>query len=226
MAAKIVTAQGSLQNTIRQFTDFGNGAKELFVDPIREAHHVSQIQQKATLNDFNGVLKDNGVGFLNRGTISDKIARYAISKQQGGSELLASMKKEIPTLTESEMSIYQYMRQELERRHPIINQTRKLAGMAPIGYIDDYWMLWRGLDDVFGAGKLVDGDAGWFNTKDIPNLINEEVAAKFVKKRAVNGSEIPISLDAFGDFEKYISISTDYIRKLPTLVYMNLTIPS
>ena len=205
---KLEKQQGLLEPSNRIF-DKVPELKELLYKPAQAAEHAGRLEfQKITTELLNKKISQKS---------SKRIMIYAVSKQNGGMDILKTMKKKIPKLTEKELEAYNFMRSEYENLYKRLQEVRKLAGKDPFPKVENYFTFFKQLDNMKEMG---------FNPvqahKDlISKFINPNTTPfAFAKKRIKNDS--PVELDAINVFKKYLRSSLEHIHLSPSISKTNL----
>jgi len=186
------------------------GTKELIYHPWRAADNASATEMRSILDEFRGLIKDN-FKLGTRGRASKRVMIYATSRQRGGMDVLAqSGVKEIPTLTKSEMTTYNHMRQHLERAYNDINRMRISAGQQPFPKQENYFTFMRTLEGETERG--FDATSMSLNRFAKPS----KTPFRFERGRVLDDYG-PVEMDAFGVFERYMRSATKHKHVTPVI---------
>ena len=206
----------------RMMDKLGESFKKLLYWDAKDAELNIVREKRTTMNSIHKIRKA-----LPR-RASKRIDTYAAEQQRGGKEILTAMKKKPVELTPEEMIAYKTLRANYEQLYTRLKEARIKSGKemyytnkegkrVPIfGKVENYSPFFRQLEEMTEKG---------FN----PVTANAEVIAKFIKPIATGfvhakkrkGGKQPIKLDAFGNFEKYLTSALDHIHLSPIISKTN-----
>lgn len=207
----ILPQEISLTNPIRWSKEVGDDFKKMTYDVARETEHYAVVESKNLIDAFNKEVKGLFGGFSNRVIASNRIGEYAVAQQKGGKEILEKMGREIPELTEKELSAYNNMRGKLEKMYVDINEARIRSGIKPFPKVDNYFTFWRAVDGSLSEGEnMLSVSAESFMKK------LKKTQFRFEKKRIVDNYG-ELSTDAFRIFENYMNKAIYHKHMTPVL---------
>ena len=152
-------AAGWFKNAIYTFEEFPE-LKELLYDPMKLAENniIKEAETtKSRVRAWTKVLAESPEARRprSRRTVKKSIERigtYAIQEQVGGKELLKKEKIDLVELSPTEYRIYDAVRAELEGIYHQINQTRRLIGLDPMPYVENYFTFFKNLETLKEEG--------------------------------------------------------------------------
>lgn len=198
----------AVETRIHAFERHGKKVKELFWDTWVEKLNDSEKEKKAEIQQ----IKDMSKTFTKEERKRMSIA--AIADQKGGVEALrADGINEIPTLTQKEIAGVQQVKDRLATLFDRINYVRTKIGLAPIKRIENYipfirnqnYLRQHGITEslLVSPVRRVAANNKRFSGTNFP----------FEKPR--NISDIPVELDIFGAYEKYLGYAMKEIHLAP-----------
>lgn len=198
----------AVETRIHAFERFGPKVKEMFWDPWVRKLTESERERKGLVKDGKALKK----------TLSKKeleaVNIHAYLDQHGGTEaVMNSGVTKIPPLTPKAAVVIEHYRGQYDRLIDRINYVRTKTGLEPIPKRDNYFpfiraqnvLKERGILDSLVASPLakIQGNLAQFKGTLFP----------FEKPRKV--SDIPLELDIFNAYEKYLSYAMKEIHVAP-----------
>lgn len=197
----------SLENPLRTFDRLGEMSKELFYYPMRGGEHRFMLR----IRNLDKTIKALSKKHFTRGS-ADRVGLYGISREHGGIEILSSMGKKVPKLTEGENRVYEWMRKYYDRTFTELNAARESAGLDLIPKVENYFTFVRLLDDAQRAG-LSPLESAW---KDIRRFIKVSATPfQFGRKRL--GGILPVKTNAVDVFKQYHRSALRHIELSPEI---------
>lgn len=197
----------SIETSLRTFDRLGEMSKELFSYPMRGAEHRFMLRTR----NLDKTIKALSKKYFTRGS-ADRIGLYGISREHGGIEILSSMGKKVPKLTEGESHVYEWMRRGYDRTFTELNAARESAGLDLIPKVENYFTFVRLLDDAQKAG-LSPLESAW---KDIRRFIKVSATPfQFGRKRL--GGILPVKTNAVDVFKQYHRSALRHIELSPEI---------
>jgi hypothetical protein len=198
----------AVETRIHAFERHGKKVKELFWDTWVEKLNDSEKEKKGEIQQ----IKDMSKTFTKEERKRMSIA--AIADQKGGVEALrADGINEIPVLTQKEIAGVQQVKDKLANLFDRINYVRTKIGLAPIKRIENYipfirnqnYLRQHGITEslLVSPVRRVAANNKRFSGTNFP----------FEKPR--NISDIPVELDIFGAYEKYLGYAMKEIHLAP-----------
>jgi hypothetical protein len=213
--------RSALENPVRTFEKVGAEVKEMFYRPVKEAEHRSQAALKEASRELEKMKKAKGISItlphIKSGS-SQRIDAWAVSQQRGGVDILKANGIKVPALNESEMEIYNWMREVFELRFNQLQQARKISGAPPLNKVENYFTFFRNLRALENSGESA--------LSILPEQISDQfiqarsTAFRFGKRRGHN-EKGGIELDAFNHFVAYNKSALNHIELSPVIAKLN-----
>jgi len=218
---------GTLETTSSIFTRAENkypGITDTLLTPLRNAKARVHDRQLAFQEELNEIRKS----FSNPRKSSLRIGKWLINEQPDGPPIIAAMGATVEPLSPQEMQTALKIRDELrENWFPAYNKARVLAGQQPIQPRENYFTLSRVIEQVKdeGLNPLTLSEDVILDRAMRLGSPGSGAAAKtpwfpWSKKRVE--SDLPVSFDAFGIYERYGKAAIDFIETAPEVAKIHM----
>jgi hypothetical protein len=185
--------------------------KEELYYPYKAAEKLAKVHKKALFDEMREMRKS----FTKEQ--QRKIYDYAISRQEGGVELLkASGRKAVPRLTKEELAAYETFRTKFGELFTAVNDVRTRVGKNPIKGVKDYFTFLRAFSflEEHGLGGEMIGKS--------PDVVMKEYARmkatpfRFAKLRK-KGAKYKLKDNPFEVFNAYANAALDHVYMSPVV---------